>query len=80
MTIQQLRKDLAGIREAIKPEMPNAIVLFHDKTGKVVRIGGLDVTGCTQEEIDKKLENVPVLLHLPEKDPYTRVNSDYPAN
>jgi hypothetical protein len=70
MTIQQLRKDLAGIREAIKLEMPNAVVLFHDKTRKVVRIAGIDVTGCTQEEINKKLKNVSVFLHVPEKEPY----------
>jgi hypothetical protein len=68
MTIQQLKRDLAGIREAYKPKMPNAVVLLYDRSGKVVRLNGLDVASLTKEEIDKKIKRFSVVLHLPVKD------------
>jgi hypothetical protein len=70
MTIQALKHDLTELKKAIKPNGYQIVVLLHDRTGKVVSFNGVDMTGCTQEEIDKKLENFSVVLHLPEKNPY----------
>jgi hypothetical protein len=86
-TIQQIRKDLTGIREATKPEVPNIVVLFYDRSGKVLRIAGigisdtnrLDVASWTQEEIDEKIKDIPVIF-LPEKEPYPGGTCNYPAN
>jgi len=60
MTIQSIKKDIEYLKEAIKPKAPKSVVMLHDEAGNIVDIHGLEVTGCTQAEIEEKLKNVSV--------------------
>jgi len=81
MTIQALKRDLAELKEAIKPEAPKCLVIIYDSELRggnqdislkcITEIQGFDITGCTQEEINEILDSVPIHFYLPkpEEDP-----------
>lgn len=87
MSIQQLKRDLIELREALKPETPKYLVIFYDSELRglnqnisieaITGIQGFDITGYTLEEIKDILDSAPVHLYLPEKEPYPGVTCDY---
>lgn len=83
MTIQQLKRDLAELRGAIKPKTSDYQVVVYDSPlrgdseGKniesIYKIDGRDVSHLPIEEKEKLLSGTTVHLHLPKKDPYPGV-------
>jgi hypothetical protein len=90
MTIQQLKRDLAELRESINPENPKGLIIIYDhhirgdsverNLESILEINGRDVSHLSIEEKEKMLSIANVHLCLPKKDPYPGVNCDYPAN
>lgn len=90
MTIQQLKRDLAELRESIKPEDPKDLIIIYDHhirsdSGKrnlesILEINGKNVSHLSIEEKEKMLLVANIRLYLPKKNPYPGVNSDYSAN
>ena len=90
MTIQQLKRDLAELRESINPENPKGLVIIYDhhirgdsekrNLESILEINGKDVSHLPIEEKEQMLYVANVHLYFPKKDPYPGVNSDYPAN
>lgn len=80
MTIQQLRKAIEEIREAVKPETPNNLIIIYDSKLRgnsekispesILEINGKDVSHLSNEEKEKILSAAEVHLYLPEKEPY----------
>lgn len=89
MSIQQLKRDLAELKEAIKPKTPDYQVVIYnsplrgDSEGRniesIYKINGRDVSHLSAEEKEKMLSIATVHLYLPKKDPYPEGNCDYPA-
>lgn len=71
MTIQQIKQDIAELKEEITPETPKAIVIFLDEDKNIDEIQGRVITGLTQEEINEILDSAPIHFYLPksEEDP-----------
>lgn len=69
MSVIALRKEIQGLHDMMKPDLPSSLVIFLDENGIIHEIQGQDVTGCTQDEINKMLDSVPVLFYLPMPDP-----------
>lgn len=90
MTIQQLRKDLADIREAVKPDADRGQIVIVDRNSRdeegnlrpetIIKINGKDVSGFTIEEKMKELAKSHIHAYLPKKVPYPGGNCDQPAN
>lgn len=80
MTIQQLKHDLKGIKEALNPENPKGLIIIYDSHLQgdneeinpeyVLEIDGKDVSGYTTEEKAKMLSVADVHIFIPEQDPY----------
>jgi hypothetical protein len=90
MTIQQLKRDPAELRESIKPENLKSLIIIYDhhirgdsgkrNLGSILEINGKDVSHLPIEEKEKMLSIANVHLCLPTKDPYPGVNCGYSAN
>jgi len=80
MTIQQLKRDLAELREYIKPENPKGLIIIYDhhirggsvkrNLESILKINGRNVSHLSNEEKEKTLSVANVHLYLPKKDPY----------
>jgi len=68
VTIQQLKREVAELKEAIKPNVPRALVIFLDEDENIVEISGYDITGWTQEEIGAFLDSVPIHFYFPKSE------------
>lgn len=64
MTIQALKRDLASLKEAIKPEAHKALVIFLDEEENIVEIQGQDIASWTPEEISMFLDLVPIHFYF----------------
>ena len=60
-----LRKEIQDLHEFVKPETPKALVILVDKNQNIVEIQGLDVTNCTDEEINIIMNSAPIHYYLP---------------
>lgn len=78
MTMQQLKKDLAEIKEAVKPKTPIAQVIICDgyslnddgstNLDSIIQINGLDVSNFTNEEKEIELSKSSIHFYMPKKD------------
>lgn len=87
MSVQQLKRDLKGIRETLNPANPKGLIVIYDShlqedseeisPESVLEINGKDVSNYTTAEKEKMLSLSSVHICIPEQYPYPGVNSDY---